>query len=469
MIYVGGSKKNDMDMQKHYMYSCDRLELKCLVLLTELCDWDPLGYHVFWKNDGLALDKSILTRFNEQVTWFIKNGAEDEQEKAKYLNIRFKSDSQKDDASLKIRSFQAQHHFSVANRILTGENNTSESNPFHNDESATSKQSHYYALRKKQKVDYNINQMSERTYSEEFQMDVQETFTSKEFQVDNQETFTSEVDIFKTPKIEMLASLNTKSHLESYNIVCLFDIEFPYTKQLFMKLSTNQVRTMKSKWTEAETYISKEEIEKHWNECPLKKLVDDNQMRIRFMLISTHSALLDNESSEFKYRDDIVNPLLASIFYDVEDALWMKTGEIENESRKRQRNFSKQEDERGKLGDKHDGILYMNINGIKIGVGFVEVVGNAFTSNISDKNDDLEKLLKAMMVSLYYQRVHQSDDENTSQLQSFAILVFGLKNFKVRMIKYYRQLIKKPRKVTRLPSSGLPIASPSKKTKKKSK
>ncbi|CAB4415282.1 unnamed protein product [Rhizophagus irregularis] len=222
------------------------------------------------------------------------------------------------------------------------------------------------------------------------------------------------------------------------------------------------------------------------------------------------SALLDNESSEFKYRDDIVNPLLASIFYDVEDALWMKTGEIENESRKRQRNFSKQEDERGKLGDKHDGILYMNINGIKIGVGFVEVVGNAFTSNISDKNDDLEKLLKAMMVSLYYQRVHQSDDENTSQLQSFTILVFGreyhflsmhlvdemyivdeydafvipdsgvgllqignvieiVKKFKVRMIKYYRQLIKKPRKVTRLPSSGLPIASPSKKTKKKSK
>ncbi|CAB4415280.1 unnamed protein product [Rhizophagus irregularis] len=175
---------------------------------------------------------------------FIKNGAEDEQEKAKYLNIRFKSDSQKDgrvylfwekemhikrlkdvekDASLKIRSFQAQHHFSVANRILKGENNTSELNPFYNDESATSKQSHYYALRKKQKVDYNINQMSERTYSEEFQMDDQETSG------------------FKTPKIEMLASLNTKSHLESYNIV----------------------HTMKSKWTEAETYISKEEIEKH--------------------------------------------------------------------------------------------------------------------------------------------------------------------------------------------------------------
>ncbi|PKK58686.1 hypothetical protein RhiirC2_322669 [Rhizophagus irregularis] len=81
------------------------------------------------------------------------------------MHIKRLKDVEKD-ASLKIRSFQAQHHFSVANRILTGENNTSESNPFHNDESATSKQSHYYALRKKQKVDYNINQMSERTYSE---------------------------------------------------------------------------------------------------------------------------------------------------------------------------------------------------------------------------------------------------------------------------------------------------------------
>jgi hypothetical protein len=57
---------------------------------TPVCDWDPHGYHVFWKNDGLALDKSILTRrFNEQVEWFLENGAEDEQEKAKYLKGRF--------------------------------------------------------------------------------------------------------------------------------------------------------------------------------------------------------------------------------------------------------------------------------------------------------------------------------------------------------------------------------------------
>jgi hypothetical protein len=57
---------------------------------TLVCDWDPWGYHVFWKNNRLALDKSIVTRrFNEQVEWFIKNGEDDKQAKAKYLKKRF--------------------------------------------------------------------------------------------------------------------------------------------------------------------------------------------------------------------------------------------------------------------------------------------------------------------------------------------------------------------------------------------
>lgn len=60
--------------------------------------------------------------------------------------------------------------------------------------------------------------MSERTYSEEFQMDVQETFTSKEFQVDNQETFTSEVDIFKTPKIEVIL-ISTALRMRFYHLL----------------------------------------------------------------------------------------------------------------------------------------------------------------------------------------------------------------------------------------------------------
>ncbi|CAG8853082.1 3028_t:CDS:2, partial [Gigaspora margarita] len=53
-------------------------------------------------------------------------------------------------------------------------------------------------------------------------------------------------------------------------------------------------------------------------------------------------------------------------------------GEIENTSQKRQRNFLKQENERVKLGDKHDGILYMDVQGTPVEVGFLEVVGREF-------------------------------------------------------------------------------------------
>nr|CAG8433251.1 9552_t:CDS:10 [Entrophospora candida] len=227
----------------------------------------------------------------------------------------------------------------------------------------------------------------------------------------------------------------TKLSLENYNIICLFDVEFPYTKQLFKKLPMDQMCMIKNKWSEAEEFISKKEIEECWNECSLKKLVDDNHRIIKESgnedlnsLITPftkqqfnkyehrqtyelfwcqdfytriHSALLDSSSSEYQYRDEIVNILLASIFYDVEDALWIKT-----------------------LGDKHDGILYMNVCGVNVGVGFIEVVGNAFNTITSDKNDDLEKLLKAMTISLWYQYAHQSNG-NTSKLQLFAVLLCG--------------------------------------------
>ncbi|RHZ81502.1 hypothetical protein Glove_120g6 [Diversispora epigaea] len=363
----------------------------------------------------------------------------------------------------------------------------------------------------------------------------------------------------EVPKIEVLERLETKSRLEKYNIFCLFDIEFHYTKQLFTKLSTDRMNAIKSKWTMAEESINKKEIEECWNTCLLKKLVDDyNEVvkenvnedtfctdfnslmtgftkqqfdkyehqknyelfwcqdfytQLTLQLLRKHSALLDSSTSEYQYRDEIVNPLLASIFFDTENALWLKTGEIENATRKRQRNFLKQENERERLGDKHDGILYMNVQGAPVEIGFLEVVGNAFTKIISDKNDDLEKLLKAMMISLWYQHAHQSEESipGNMKLQSFSILVFGrkfhflsmhfidgmyivdefdafvipdsgmnfsqigiiieiIKKFKIRLIKYYRQIIQTPRKVTRLPKSGLPTASPLKsKSKKKSK
>jgi hypothetical protein len=37
----------------------------------------------------------------------------------------------------------------------------------------------------------------------------------------------------KSDFCQLLESLETKSRLENYNIICLFDVEFPYTKQLF--------------------------------------------------------------------------------------------------------------------------------------------------------------------------------------------------------------------------------------------
>ncbi|CAH1768215.1 2375_t:CDS:10 [Entrophospora sp. SA101] len=113
---------------------------------TLVRDWDPLGHHIFWKSFvSVKPDKATVTRaFNEQVKWLIANGVESEQEKAKYLKKQFQIDSQKGgriylfweeemhiekldkiekNASIMIREFQAQHHYSVASRVLTGENN----------------------------------------------------------------------------------------------------------------------------------------------------------------------------------------------------------------------------------------------------------------------------------------------------------------------------------------------------------
>ena len=59
-----------------------------------------------------------------------------------------------------------------------------------------------------------------------------------------------------------------------------------------------------------------------------------------------------------------------------------------------QRNDTKEDNERSKLGMKHDGVINMIIHGKKYQVGFLEVVGNAFNNDITDRNIDLEKLYK---------------------------------------------------------------------------
>ncbi|RHZ52656.1 hypothetical protein Glove_459g8 [Diversispora epigaea] len=109
---------------------------------TLVHDWDPLGYHIFWQ---------IKQRYQEFL--MIKsNGTRGTSSPARYSCYRpfMPIDSQKGgrvylfreeemhtkklnkiekDTSIRICNFQAQHHLSVANRMLTGGNNTLESNP----------------------------------------------------------------------------------------------------------------------------------------------------------------------------------------------------------------------------------------------------------------------------------------------------------------------------------------------------
>ncbi|CAG8784677.1 32996_t:CDS:2, partial [Racocetra persica] len=249
----------------------------------------------------------------------------------------------------------------------------------------------------------------------------------------------------RVPQVKISNNLKTSFNLENYDILCLFDVEFPYTKKIFETLSVNQVNMFRTKWPQAEEV---DLIESFWDSSQLKPLVnrytkviknhvDDYSFNVNFkalltdlmkqkrenynhpedyetfwchnfyiqmilQIIRKHSSIHDSTISEYQYRKEIVNILLASIFHDVETAIWIQTE---------------------RLGDKHDGILYYNLNGIKVIVGYMEVVGNAFASNTSDKNSDLEKLLKAMMILLWYQDAHQQINA-PKKLQSFAILVF---------------------------------------------
>ncbi|CAJ0756087.1 14074_t:CDS:2 [Entrophospora sp. SA101] len=113
-----------------------------------------------------------------------------------------------------------------------------------------------------------------------------------------------EVDIFSAQRIEselgqLLESLETKSHLENYNIICLFNVEFSYMKQLFKKLPMDQMCMIKNKWSEAEEFISKKEIKECWNGCSLKKRVDNN-----------HQIIKENGNEDTFYVD--LNALIAS-------------------------------------------------------------------------------------------------------------------------------------------------------------
>ncbi|CAG8506822.1 17806_t:CDS:10 [Acaulospora morrowiae] len=175
---------------------------------TLVHNWDSLDYHIFWKRTiSATLNKATVSRvFSDQIEWLIANGTESGQEKAKYLKNQFKGpvglrllhgtpaailattlqyiDSQKGgriylfwkeemhakklnniekDASIKIHNLQAQHHISVANRILTRGNDTLETIPLNEARMFVVKQSSLCLLNVKQIRDDNVDD----TYSKE--------------------------------------------------------------------------------------------------------------------------------------------------------------------------------------------------------------------------------------------------------------------------------------------------------------
>ncbi|CAB5357209.1 unnamed protein product [Rhizophagus irregularis] len=141
-------------------------------------------------------------------------------------------------------------------------------------------------------------------------------------------------------------------------------------------------------------------IEERWNVSKTKQLVVTLCYNL-FFHIRTRQFLRyrsAKDASELRYHLEIVNLLLAGAFEMTERSMWLETGEIENEIQKVQRNDTKGDiNERSKLGMKHDGMINMIIHGKKYQVGFLEVVGNAFNKNITDRNIDLVKLYKATM------------------------------------------------------------------------
>ncbi|CAG8512143.1 9727_t:CDS:10 [Funneliformis caledonium] len=330
----------------------------------------------------------------------------------------------------------------------------------------------------------------------------------------------------------------------TYKVVSHFDRQFPYTKELYNTFP-DQMRTLENEWEKVEANIQKT-TEERWNVSKMKELVDkyykiiidhfdelldvdhkklitvfskppyddfsykrDDELiwcqRIFIDLtrqfLRNRGALFDKEASELRYRSEIVNPLLAGAFEMIERSIWLETGETENEIQKVQRNDTKENKERSKIGMKHDGVINMIIHGKKYQVGFLEVVGNAFNNDITDRNIDLEKLYKAMSLSLWNQRAHL-DNETSQQLSTFAVLVHGkifsflsmhyinnefvVKNYddfilptineclvrlpkiietiaNSRIMIYHREHIANFHKVVRSPSDNPPNASPQKK------
>jgi len=108
--------------------------------------------------------------------------------------------------------------------------------------------------------------------------------------------------------------------------------------------------------------------------------------------------------------------------------LSLHRGEVENLSNKTQRNETRQYKQRVSIGCSQDGIYSINVNAVVLEVGFLEVVGNALYTDIKKLNDDTEKVLKCMQISIHYQRQHYlsrgATEQQVSFVESYGIVVY---------------------------------------------
>ncbi|CAG8587431.1 3442_t:CDS:10 [Funneliformis caledonium] len=145
-------------------------------------------------------------------------------------------------------------------------------------------------------------------------------------------------------------------------------------------------------------FIYKKHYELNW--------VQDIYRRFLMIFMAPINQLLDPEQTEFSYRENFINPIFAKVFDDLMEIIHMRTGEIENMLIKAQRIETRVRTQRLSLGCRQDGVIIVNVNGTSMEVGFMEVVGSAVYDDLTKLSEDLEKVLKCMQISLFYQRQH---------------------------------------------------------------
>ncbi|CAI2194383.1 3174_t:CDS:10, partial [Funneliformis geosporum] len=116
------------------------------------------------------------------------------------------------------------------------------------------------------------------------------------------------------------------------------------------------------------------------------------------------NPLHNADLSEYAYRDKIVNTLIENVFLDINEVIFMRTGEIENNDRKIQKDSSRSPGVRR------------------------ATVGNACEHDDAKMERDREKILKSMQLGLF--RLRQSlqergaDENNFNCAETFGILVY---------------------------------------------